>query len=156
MEPEYFLFIVFIIVLIYFKIKSNNYQFAKSGRIAMSVMLIITGIAHFIWTKGMVMLMPNFMPFKVTLVYFTGVLEIIFAITFLIPKYQNKTSWFLVAFFVLLLPANIHGAIYKVNIETADYNGYGIAYLWYRIPLQLLFIVIVCYCGILDKKIKLQ
>jgi hypothetical protein len=46
------------------------------------------------------------------------------------------------------LSANINAAIHKVDYEKATYEGPGISYLWFRIPLQLLFIAWVAYFGL--------
>ena len=42
---------------------------------------------------------------------------------------------------VLALPANIYAAIKRVDYQKATFNGSGANYLWFRIPLQILFIV---------------
>jgi uncharacterized membrane protein len=63
------------------------------------------------------------------MVYLTGVVEILVAISLLI------------CLFILLLPANIYAAIKNVDYQTATYNGPGLSYLWFRVPLQILFIV---------------
>jgi len=40
----------------------------------------------------------------------------------------------------LILPANSYAAVKKIDLEKANYNGSGLNYLWFRIPLQVLFI----------------
>jgi hypothetical protein len=40
----------------------------------------------------------------------------------------------------LILPANIKEAIDHVDYQNATFEGKGLSYLWFRIPLQLLFI----------------
>ena len=107
----------------------------------MSCMLVFTSIGHFIYTKGMVMMMPDFIPFKTEMVYFTGIIEIAAAIGLLIPKLRVLTAWLLIAFFILLLPANINAAIKHIDYQTGTFAGDGVGYLWFRIPLQILFIV---------------
>ena len=42
-------------------------------------MLLFTGSSHFFKTHEMVQMMPEFLPYKIQLVYFTGVLELAFA-----------------------------------------------------------------------------
>ena len=123
-----------------------------SGRIAMSVLLIFTGIGHFVFTKGMTMMMPPFLPLKREIVLFTGVIEILAAITLLIPKWQRLTSILLIIFFIVLLPANIYAALNHVNLQTASFDGQGPSSLWLRVPLQLLFIAWVWYFGYSKKK----
>ena len=149
--PEIVLISVFIISLVIIKLVRGNYQFALSGRIAMAAMLLLTAGAHFGFDKGMTLMMPNFIPYKLELVYLTGVIQAAAAIGLLMPKYQHKTAWFLVAFFILLLPFNIYACLNHVNIETAKFDGDGINYLWFRIPLQVFFIGWV-YLSAIKKK----
>ncbi|NQD70407.1 hypothetical protein HP439_06715 [Sphingobacterium shayense] len=138
--PEIILPIVFFMSLFILMIMNKGLQYALSARIAMATMLVITGIAHFFYTEGMTMMLPDFIPYKRTIVYATGVIEIIAAIGMLLPKYQKFTGWFVILFFVLILPSNIYSAIQHVNMEAGTYDGEGLSYLWYRIPLQLVFI----------------
>lgn len=86
-------------------------------------------------------MVPRFIPFKTGIVYLTGVIEILFAIGVLIPAYRVFTAWSLIIFLILVLPANIYAAIQRVDYQKATFNGSGINYLWFRIPLQILFIV---------------
>lgn len=138
--PEFILLSVFLIALIILKIVHKEYQFALAGRIAMAAMMATTGIAHFVFAKGMALMLPDFIPYRFELVYFTGVLEMMAAIGLLLPKYRKLTGWLLIVFLVLIIPSNIYAAIKHVNLETATFDGDGPNYLWYRIPLQIFFI----------------
>ncbi len=141
MKPLLILISVFAISLLANKIFNGNFEFALSGRIAMSAMLLFTAIGHFVFTKGMSMMLPNFIPFKTELVYVTGIIEIIAAIGLFIPNFRTVTAWLIIAFFILLLPANIYAAIKHIDYQKATFDGNGLAYLGFRIPLQILFIV---------------
>ena len=138
--PEAILPIVLIISLIIFKLTRKEYEFALSARIAMAMMLLTAGIAHFVYTQGMALMIPQIIPYKTEIVYATGVLEIIGAAALLIPGFQKTIGWLLIVFFVLILPANIYAAWEHVNMKASDFSGSGVSYLWYRIPLQLVFI----------------
>ena len=116
-------------------------DYLLSGRIAMSTMLLFTAVGHFAFAEGMALMIPGAIPFKKQLVYFTGVIEIAAAICLLIPALQVSTGWFLIVFFIILLPANIYAAIKHIDYQKATYDGPGMSYLWFRIPLQILFIV---------------
>ncbi|MEO8403606.1 MAG: hypothetical protein ABI480_03390 [Chitinophagaceae bacterium] len=141
MKPLIVLLITFLIALFSLKITGGQYDVALAGRIAMAVMLVFTSIGHFAFTKGMEMMMPEFIPFKKAFVYFTGVLEIVFAIGLLLSNYHVITGWVMIAFFILLLPMNVYAAVRHVNHEKATYDGNGPTYLWFRVPLQILFIL---------------
>jgi len=141
MKPLIVLLCAFLIAIVVTKIISNNYDFALSARIAMSVMLAFTAIAHFAFTKGMAMMLPGFIPYKTTTVYLTGIIEIAAAAGLLIPGIRVIAAWLLIAFFILILPANIYAAIKRIDYQKGSSGGDGPAYLWFRIPLQIFFII---------------
>ncbi|WP_052595335.1 hypothetical protein [Aureispira sp. CCB-QB1] len=129
------------LILVFITKKNQRFRIALSARIALSIMLCFTAIAHFVFTEGMAMMLPAIVPFKIPIVYGTGLLEIGAAVMLHIPKYQKAIAWFLLGFFILLLPANINAAILEVDYQNGTYDGHGVAYLWFRIPLQVLFIL---------------
>lgn len=141
MKPLIVLLSVFAISLFATKFFRNSYDFALSGRIAMSVMLLFTAIAHFAFTKGMAMMLPDFIPYKTATIYLTGIIEIAAAFGLFIPTLRVVTAWLLIAFFILILPANIYAAVKHVDYQKGTSEGSGLTYLWFRIPLQILFIV---------------
>jgi len=118
----------------------GNPDINVSGRVAMSLMLVFTAIGHFKFTNGMAMMLPVFIPAKNQIVLVTGLIEILAAIGLLVLPTIKVTGILLIAFFVLILPANIYAAIKNVNLEKADNSGNGINYLWFRIPEQVFFI----------------
>lgn len=141
MKPLIILLIVSAVSAFVQKLTTHKYDFPLSARIAMSVMLVFTAMGHFMFTKGMVMMIPGFIPFKTEMIYLTGAIEIVAAIGLLIPGLRLLTAWLLILFFLLLLPANINAAMKHIDIEKGTLNGSGLNYLWFRIPLQLFFIV---------------
>lgn len=141
MKPLIVLFSAFALSLIVMKVFKGRYEFALSGRIAMSAMLIFTAVAHFAFTKGMEMMLPQFIPYKTLVIYLTGIIEFTAAIGILIPSFRVITGFLLIAFFVMILPANIFAAIKNIDYQNANFNGYRLNYLWFRIPLQVLFIL---------------
>ena len=148
MKPLIILLSAFIISMGITKLFTGEFDYPLSGKIAMSVMLLFTSLAHFIYTKGMVMMMPGFIPYKKGLVYLTGLIEIAAAAGLLIFPLSRITAWLLILFFVLVLPANIRAAVGNVNYQKGDSNGSGVKYLWFRIPLQLFFILWVYFFAI--------
>lgn len=141
MKPLIVLFGVFVICLLATKMVRGNYEFALPGRIALSAMLIFTAVAHFAFTKGMAMMLPECIPYKTETIYLTGIIEIAAAIGLFIPTLRVITAWLLIAFFILILPANIYAAIKHIDYQKGNFYGNGLTYLWFRIPLQILFIV---------------
>lgn len=141
MKPLIVLLAVFIVSLLTTKFVRGNFEFALSGRIAMSVMLLFTAIGHFVFTKGMSMMLPDFIPYKTEVVYLTGIIEIAGAIGLFIPNFRILTAWLLIAFFILILPANIYAALKHIDYQKGTFDGNGLTYLWFRVPLQILFII---------------
>ena len=141
MKPLIVLLIFFAIAIVLIKIFKQQYDVALAGRIAMAVMLLFTAMGHFAFTKGMSLMIPDFVPYKIVLVYLTGIIEIAAAIGLLIPSVRALTGWLLILFFLLLLPVNINAAIKHFDFQKGTYDGSGLNYLWFRVPLQLLFII---------------
>ena len=141
MKPLVVLLSSFIITIFMVKIIKKEYDLALSARIAMSVMLLFTAIGHFAFTKGMSMMIPKFIPNKETFVHLTGIFEILLAISLLIPRLKYISGWTLIVFLLLMLPANIYASINNINYQKGTFDGNGLAYLWFRIPLQFLFII---------------
>ena len=141
MKPLIILIAVFLITSLLMKLFMKEVDFPLAGRIAMAAMLVFTAIGHFAFTAGMTAMIPDFIPGKTALVYFTGVLELLFALGLLIPSYRTLLAWLLILFFILVLPANIKASLEHINYQTGEANGNGPAYLWLRIPMQLFFIL---------------
>lgn len=141
MKPLLVILSSFVIAIFVVKLVNKQYDFALSARIAMSIMLCFTAIGHFVYTKGMSMMIPEPIPFKTSFVYLTGLFEIFLAIGLLIPKLKVISGWTLIVFLVLMLPANIYASMHHINYQKGTFDGHGLTYLWFRIPLQILFIV---------------
>jgi len=114
----------------------------------MSVMLLFTAPAHFAFIKGMAMMLPAFVPCKIQIVYLTGVIEIIGALGLFFPNIRILTGWLLIVFFILIVPANIYAAVHHIDYQKGSSDGNGLPYLWFRIPLQVLFILWVYFSAV--------
>lgn len=141
MKPLLILLTVFSISLFTIKMFRGNFNVIISARIAMAAMLMFTAVGHFIFTKGMSMMLPDYIPFKTGIIYLTGILEILAAIGILIPEIRITTGWLLIVFFIVILPSNIYAAINHIDYQKATFKGDGISHLWFRIPLQIFFII---------------
>jgi uncharacterized membrane protein len=130
----------------YFLQGDVNLSLAGNG--AMAAMLLFTGGGHFAFTKGMMKMLPEFLPAKKAWVLGTGVLEMAAAVGLLIPMLRPLTGWLLILFFVLIWPANIIAAQRHLNYQTGNFDGSGPSYLWFRVPLQLFFIAWTWYFAV--------
>jgi uncharacterized membrane protein len=116
-----------------------------STRFGLAVMLFFTASAHFTSMKAdLIRMVPKWVPYPEPMVYFTGVCEILGAIGLLLPAVQKFAAAALILLFVALLPANIHAARAGVTLR-----GKPATKLWLRIPMQILFILLVYWSAIL-------
>jgi uncharacterized membrane protein len=143
MGPFLILIIGFVLIIVINTFLLNKrFSLSFIGRLAMAIMLVFTGIAHFTNTAVMEEMIPRVLPYKTTLVYLSGLFEILAAIGLVIRKISKKTSLALILFFLAVLPANIVGSINRVALGGMER---GADYLYFRIPLQLFFIARVYY-----------
>ncbi len=141
MKPLVVVLSVFLISIFIIKAITQKYNFSLAARIGMCAMLFFTALGYFVFTKGMAMMIPPIVPFKTEVIYLTGLAEIVLGIGLLIPRLSNYSGWFLIFFFLFLLPANIYSAMKHIDYQKATFDGNGLRYLWFRVPLQIVFII---------------
>ncbi len=141
MKPLLVLLSVFIIGFL-LKTLAKNQQICLRfvGKLAMSSMLIFTGIAHFAFAEGMAEMLPAGTPYKLAMIYATGIIEVLGAVGLLINQISRTTGILLILFLIAILPANIYAAIHHIDPTTGLLNGHGPMYLLFRVPLQLFYI----------------
>jgi uncharacterized membrane protein len=145
MKPLIVLIVTFLLSLVIARLSMGRWQLIFAGNVAMCCMLMLTAIGHFKFTEGMVMMLPPVIPFKTAVVYVSGIVEIILGLMLLLPSMRNVAGNLLIILFIVMLPANIYAAMTKLNMEMANHEGPGYEYLYFRLPLQLLFIAWVLY-----------
>ncbi|MFD2998763.1 hypothetical protein ACFS7Z_00180 [Pontibacter toksunensis] len=111
-------------------------------------MMLFTATGHFAYLEEMALMIPDFIPFKREAVFLIGLFEIAAAVGLLIGRLQAIPAWLLIAFFILVLPANIHAAITNIDYQTGANTGPGLAYLWFRVPQLVLSIVWKYFFGV--------
>lgn len=124
---------------------NNYFSVSQMGRISLAMVLLFTGTAHFYKSKEMVEMVPEFLPYKIELVYITGVLEIFGATGLVLQRVSTMASVALILFFLVVLPANIIGSLKRVELGGMEN---GPAYLYFRIPFQLVLIWWTYHFGI--------
>ena len=108
------------------------------GRISLAIVFVFTGLGHFIMTEPMAQMLPPWVPMRMPIIYITGVVELAAAAGLLVPRLCRLTGIYLIAFLILVLPANIYAAINRVEMGG---HSMGPPYLFIRIPLQLILII---------------
>jgi uncharacterized membrane protein len=106
----------------------------RRAKIGLSLFFLFTSLGHFIKTEEMSAMVPPVIPYRVELIYITGVLELLGAIGVWIPRLARVTGLCLILMLLGLLPANIYSAFHRV-----DFGGHGAgpAYLLVRVPFQI-------------------
>lgn len=111
---------------------------------ALAVMLFFTASAHFIPSRkeDLVRMVPSWLPRPETVVFITGILEILGAVGLLIPAMRPFAAGGLILLFLAMFPANIRAA--QLHLTLA---GKAATPLWLRIPMQFLFITLTFLAG---------
>lgn len=104
-----------------------------AGLFGLTLLFAFTGVGHFILTGPMTDMLPEAVPFRVELVYATGVLEVLLALAVLLPNYRRTVGWLLLAMLAAFLPVNIYAAVNHIG---PGGHQWGPIYLLIRIPLQ--------------------
>ena len=103
--------------------------------VGLSGFFVYFGIDHFINPDFYLSIMPPAFPLHAEAVYISGFFEILGGICVLIPSLRKLAGWGLIALLVSVYPANIYMAI---NPEAFPEISIGL--LYFRLPLQFLFI----------------
>lgn len=92
--------------------KFNFYSLLESFRpftiYVMSIMYIFIGIRHFTDPQYFLDIVPPQLPFKLFLVYFTGLIEVVGGVAILAPKTRKAGAYLLILLLVSVFPANIY------------------------------------------------
>lgn len=111
------------------------YNFQKYAVLFLGLVFIIAGSNHFLNPNFYLKIMPDYLPAHLTLVYMSGLFEILGGIGVLIPKIRKVSGYGLIILLIAVFPANIHMAL---NAELyPDIPMWGI---YVRLPFQLVLI----------------
>lgn len=115
-------------------------QIADIGRCGVwgiALVFVFTGVGHFLVTASMAEMLPPWVPGRIPLVYFTGVLEIAAGLAVLVPSWRTLIGRLLILMLILFLPVNIYAAVHQIDMGG---HAWGPVYLLIRVPLQVLLI----------------
>ena len=110
---------------------------AARARAGLTLFFLFTALGHFIRTEEMAEMLPPAVPYRVELIYLTGVLELLGAAGVWVPRLMRLTGLCLILMLIAILPANVYSALHRV-----DFGGHaaGPAYLLARVPFQFFVI----------------
>jgi uncharacterized protein (DUF2141 family)/uncharacterized membrane protein len=113
------------------------FAFRRLGRIGLSLFLLMTSSAHFLNAPGMVLMLPEWVPSRILIIYATGLLEVVLAAALWVPGRIRHAGIAVACMLMLFLPANIFAAWNSVPFGG---NELGPGYLWVRIPYQVFLV----------------
>lgn len=108
----------------------------KTVKIVMAVFMLFGGIQHFTNTLFYAPFVPDFLEFKTTIIYGSGLIEIIIGLLLITKKYEAIGTLALLTLMFVFLP--IH--IWDVFSEQPAIGSHQAALI--RLPVQFLFIAI--------------
>ena len=105
----------------------------------MSIMYIFIGIRHFTDPQYFLDIVPPQLPFKLFLVYFTGLIEVVGGVAILAPKTRKAGAYLLILLLVSVFPANIY-----LYVSETPQNLLGISKIdaLIRMPFQAPLIIL--------------
>ncbi len=105
----------------------------RLGRIGLTLFLLMTSSAHFLGAERLVLMLPDWVPARLPIVYATGILEVALAGALWLPRRQRALGAAIALMLVAFLPANVYAAW---NSLPFGGNVLGPDYLWVRVPYQ--------------------
>ena len=103
--------------------------------IVMGVFYISIGISHFTRAIWYVQIVPPYLPYKLELVYISGLFEILFGGMLFFKKTRFLAGWGLILLLIAVYPANI----YLAQTNGAAMNTTPLI-AWGRLPVQFIFV----------------
>jgi uncharacterized membrane protein len=102
---------------------------------SMAAFYVIAGIYHFVNSLFYKKIMPPWLPGHYTLIYTSGVIEIVLGLLLIPGKTRVVAAWCIIVLLIAVFPANIQMML--------NYREEQHPYLWVailRLPLQLLLV----------------
>jgi uncharacterized membrane protein len=105
----------------------------EAFRVVLALGMVLAGTLHFLYPRAYARIVPAYLPAPLTLVYVSGVAEILGGLGLLLPQTRTFAAWGLVSLFIAVFPANVNMAVRRI--------GFGrrpppVWLLWARLPVQ--------------------
>jgi uncharacterized membrane protein len=107
------------------------------ARVGLSLFFIFTAAGHFVKAAEMSQMLPPSVPYRLEIIYVTGVFELLGAIGVWIAPLMRLTGFCIILMLICFLPANIYSAMNHVDFGG---HGEGPGYLLFRVPFQFFVI----------------
>ena len=110
----------------------------RIGRLLLAAFLVAAGVVHLVMPEAFLAQVPTWMPARVTIVYVSGVVEIVLGVALVAaPRHRVAIGWAVAVLLVAVFPGNVNQAL------TGD-DAFGLTSpesRWGRLLLQPLFVV---------------
>lgn len=126
------------LAFVYSRFNRKALDISKYACWGLGIAFIFFFVGHLIKTEGMVEMLPPWVPFRLALVYFTGLIELLIGIALFVPRYQILAAKLSIVIFVIFFPANIYAALNGIGLGG---HQWGPVYLLIRGPLQVVLIM---------------
>ncbi|WP_270180246.1 DoxX family protein [Alkalihalobacillus sp. CinArs1] len=103
-----------------------------------ALFFIFAGVAHFAQGEGFAAMLPEWVPFRLGIIYVTGIIEILLAVLLLLPATRKQARFWTAVYLVAIFPANIYAAI--AGIPAPGQQEANETLLWIRLLFQPLLI----------------
>lgn len=117
------------------------------ARWIISIMYCFAGVMHLVQPAPFLSIMPVWVPMPETVVFWTGVTELIGAAALLqdvVPRLTRAGAWWLAAYALCVFPANINHFLLDMTRED---GGLGLAYHLPRMAAQPMLIAVTLWAG---------
>ena len=121
----------------YSKMHSTELDITKYASWGLGIAFLFFFIGHIVKAQAMVEMLPPWVPYRLTLIYATGLLELVIGAALFIPRYQRIAAQLAIVIFIVFFPANIYAALNSLGLGG---HQWGAVYLLIRGPLQLILI----------------
>ncbi len=109
----------------------------RAGRIGLAAVFVFTALGHFARARAMAEMLPPWVPARLPIIWATGLVEAGFAAALVRAGDTRVAGLAVIAFLLLVFPANVSAATRRVNFGG---HGRGPAYILPRAALQLFLI----------------
>ena len=106
-------------------------------RVMLAIFMVVAGLSHFFADGVYIKIYPALLPYPATMVYLTGIAEVLGGIGLLIPRVSQAAAWGFVLLFIAVYPANINMAVNHIHIDNIPDGNWFQAI---RLPFQLVLI----------------
>lgn len=117
----------------------------RVARLGLSIIYLTAGFAHLLFPNPFLMITPELVPYAQSVVFWTGLCEIIGGICLWVPRFAGWAGVGLALYAVCVFPANIKHAMDSLSFASATIWIW--AYHSMRLPLQPVLVWLALFAG---------